>query len=76
MHYRIRVKGHLDSSWQSWFAPLQIEHEAVGTTVLSGMLLDQAALYGVLMKVHRLGLVLLALEGSETPTKGGVISVK
>jgi hypothetical protein len=56
VHYHICVKGHLDSSWQHWFAPLQIRNEAAGTTVLSGSLPDQAALYGLLLKIDRLGL--------------------
>jgi len=63
---RIRVKGQLDPSWQSWFTELQVKHEAAGTTVLSGSLPDQAALYGVLLKIHRLGLALIGLESSET----------
>ncbi len=66
MHYHIRVKGHLASSWQPWFAPLQIRNEASGTTVLAGPLPDQAALYGVLLKIDRLGLTLLSLESGET----------
>jgi hypothetical protein len=66
MHYHIRVKGHLDFSWQPWFAGLQITREAAGTTVLSGALPDQAALYGMLLKINRLGLTLLALESSDT----------
>lgn len=66
MHYHIRVKGHLDFSWQSWFAGLQITREADGTTVLSGPLPDQAALYGMLLKIDRLGLALLALQSSDT----------
>jgi hypothetical protein len=66
VHYYIRVKGHLDLSWQPWFEGLQIRSEAAGTTVLSGSLPDQAALYGMLLKINRLGLTLLALESSET----------
>ena len=66
MQIRIRVKGHLDPSWQAWFAPLQIEHAAEGTTLLSGSVPDQAALYGVLLKIQRLGLALIGLESSET----------
>ena len=66
MNYHICVKGHLDSSWQDRFAGLQIRNEASGTTVLSGPLPDQAALYGVLLKIDRLGLTLLSLESSET----------
>ena len=66
MHYHIRLKGHLASTWQPWFAPLQITNEASGTTVLAGSLPDQAALYGVLLKIDRLGLTLLSLESTET----------
>jgi hypothetical protein len=61
----IGVKGHLDESWQAWFAPLLIHYEATGTTVLSGALPDQAALYGVLLKIDRLGLTLISLESTE-----------
>jgi len=66
VNYHICVKGHLDSSWQDWFAGLQIRNEASGTTVLSGPLPDQAALYGVLLQIDRLGLTLLALETHAT----------
>jgi hypothetical protein len=66
MHYHIRVKGHLDLSWHSSFAGLQIRREAAGTTLLWGPLPDQAALYGMLLKINRLGLTLLALESSDT----------
>jgi outer membrane PBP1 activator LpoA protein len=65
MHYHIRVKGHLGVSWQPWFAGLQITREAAGTTLLSGPLPDQAALYAMLLKINRLGLTLLALESSD-----------
>lgn len=66
MQYQIHVNGQLDASWQSWFAPLHIRNEDAGTTVLSGVLPDQAALYGVLLKIDRLGLTLLTLESSAT----------
>jgi hypothetical protein len=66
VHYHVHIKGHLDPSWQPWLAGLQIRHEAAGTTVLSGPLPDQAALYGVLLKIDRLGLTLLALETRAT----------
>ena len=65
MHYQIRVKGHLDPSWQQWFRGLQITLEPGGTTCLSGLLPDQAALYGVLLKINRLGLTLLTVAGSK-----------
>jgi hypothetical protein len=62
MNYQIRIREHLDLSWQDWFAGLQILHEPSGTTLLSGPLPDQAALFGVLLKISRLGLILLSLE--------------
>lgn len=66
---RIRVTSHLDPSWQTWLADLQIIHEPEGTTLLVGPLLDQAALYGVLLTIRRLGLRLLSLETNEPQAK-------
>ena len=71
MHYHIRIKGHLDASWQQWFVPLQIGLEPSGTTILVGSLPDQAALYGVLLKLDRLGLTLLSLEADEARRDAG-----
>lgn len=62
MQYHIRVKERLDPSWQQWFAGLEIKSETSGSTAMSGPLPDQAALYGVLLKIARLGLTLLSLE--------------
>jgi hypothetical protein len=67
MHYALRVRGHLDPCWQDRFGGLCIKQEKAGTTLLLGMLPDQAALHGVLLQVIRLGLTLLSLETSETP---------
>ena len=65
MNYQIRIRGYLDPCWQDWFAGLQIMHEPFGTTLLSGPLPDQAALFGVLLKINRLGLILLSLVTHE-----------
>ena len=65
MHYRIRVQGHLDPSWQHRFEGLRIEQQEAGATLLSGTLPDQAALHGVLLQIIHLGLTLLSLETSE-----------
>ncbi|MBO0782799.1 MAG: hypothetical protein J2P37_28625 [Ktedonobacteraceae bacterium] len=65
MRYEIRVKGHLDPSWQEWFEGLQIVHEYTGTSLLSGPISDQAALYGILLKMRHLGLTLLSLEAKK-----------
>ena len=64
MRYVIRVKGHLDIFWQDWFDHLSITHQSDGTTLLSGPINDQAALYGILFKMRDLGLTLLSLEAS------------
>lgn len=64
MSYQIRVEGHLDLSWQEWFEGLELRHEDAGTTLLVGILPDQAALHGVLLKISRLGLTLLTLESN------------
>lgn len=69
MHYRVRVQGYLDPGWQQRFEGLRIEHQDTGTTLLSGMLPDQAALHGVLLQIVRLGLTLLSLETSEAMTR-------
>ncbi len=66
MQVQIRIKEQLDPSWQDWFAPLQLRHEAAGTTVLTGVLPDQAALQGMLLAISRLSLTLLALDTSES----------
>lgn len=69
--YEIRVKGHLDQHWSSWFEGLAISYSEDGSTLLRGPLADDAALHGVLMKVRDLALPLLsvnhiAVGGEET----------
>lgn len=65
MKYVIRVKGHLDPSWQERFENLSITHESDGTTILSGLIRDQAALYGILIQMLDLGLTLLDVSAIE-----------
>ena len=60
-HYEIRLKGHLDSRWTVWFDGLILTRESNGTTLLSGRVTDQAALYGLLRKVRDLGLPLISV---------------
>jgi hypothetical protein len=57
--YDIRVKGHLDQHWSSWFEGLAISSSEDGNTLLRGPVADDAALHGVLMKVRDLALPLL-----------------
>ncbi len=59
--YEIRTKGHLDPRWVAWFDGLSLTREDGGTTVIHGPLLDQAALYGVLLKLRDLGLPLVSV---------------
>ena len=60
--YRIRVDGHLDDHWSGWFDGLTLTHESDGTTSISGVVSDQAALHGMLMKVRDLGVTLISVE--------------
>jgi hypothetical protein len=60
--YRIRVRGHLDESWSAWFNGLTVTTEENAVTILTGTLLDQAALYGTIAKISNLGLQLLSVE--------------
>lgn len=60
--YEIRIKGHLDNSWASWFEGLAITLEDNGETLLTGPVVDQAALHGLLRKVRDLGAPLLSLS--------------
>ena len=60
--YRIRIRGHLDPIWSAWFDGLAIAQLEDGTTTLTGQVIDQAELFGVLARLRDLGATLLALE--------------
>jgi hypothetical protein len=60
--YQIRVKSHLGSDWTDWFGGLTITLEEGGNTLLTGPVVDQAALYGVLKKVRDLGMPLVSVN--------------
>ena len=57
----IRIKGHLDNRWADWFDGLTITLEDNGDTLLTGSVVDQAALHGLLKKVRNLGLPLVSI---------------
>ena len=59
--YQITVKGHLDNRWADWFEGLTITLEDNGETLLTGPVVDQAALHGLLRKVRDLGVPLLSV---------------
>lgn len=65
--YEIRLMGLLDSRWTAWFDGMTLSHEKDGSTILSGPVVDQAALHGLLQKVRDTGLTLVSV----TPTDSG-----
>jgi hypothetical protein len=60
--YEIRLKGHLDDRWAAWFGDVVMTLEEDGDTLLSGTVVDQAALHGLLKKVRDLGMPLLSVN--------------
>ena len=60
--YHIKIEGHLDAHWQDWFDGLSITLNDDGDTILSGAIVDQAALHGVLKKISNLGLTLISVN--------------
>ena len=70
MIYQIRIHGRLDPKWSHWFDDLRLMPQEGEATILEGRIADQAALQGLLMRIHSLGLPLLAVtckgrEGDE-----------
>ena len=63
--YEIRIKGHLDDRWAEWFEGLTITLEDNGDTLLTGPVVDQAALHGLLKKVRALGMPLVSVSPLE-----------
>ena len=63
--YQIRIKGHLGSQWTDWFEGLTITLEDNGDTLLTGPVVDQAALHGLLKKVRDLGMPLVSVSPVE-----------
>jgi hypothetical protein len=63
--YRIRIRGHLDPAWSTWFDSLTVTQADDGTTELAGPLADQAALFGLLAQLRDLGATLLLVERLE-----------
>jgi hypothetical protein len=64
--YEIRIKGHLGQQWTDWFEGLTITLEENGDTLLTGPVVDQAALHGLLRKVRDLGMPLISVNGVES----------
>jgi hypothetical protein len=65
--YHIRVKGNLDEKWADWFEGFVMASRGNGETLLTGAVADQAALQGVLARIHSLGLPLLLVAQTGCP---------
>lgn len=64
--YQIRIKGHLNPNWLDWFEGLAITLEDDGNTLLTGLVVDQAALHGLLKKVRDMGMSLLSVNSVDS----------
>ena len=62
--YQISIRQTLDSTWNEWFAPLEIQPQPDGTTLLIGLLVDQTALHSLLNKIRNLNLELLSVTST------------
>lgn len=60
--YQIRIKGHLGAAWADWFAGLTVTLAEDGDTLLTGPVVDQAALHGLLRKIRDLGMPLVSVN--------------
>mgnify|MGYP006909080449 CR=1 FL=1 len=60
--YHIKIAGHLDGRWQTWFEDFTITHTPDDHTILSGTIRDQAALHSMFKKINNLGLTLISVN--------------
>jgi hypothetical protein len=68
LHVEIAVKKRIDFNWSEWFEGLTIQHTDQDETILSGLVVDQSALYGLLTKLRNLGLSLVAVNSAQIET--------
>jgi hypothetical protein len=71
----LRIKGHLDDRWSVWFEDMTITRDDNGDTRLTGRVVDQAALHGLIRKVRDLGMPLISINRIE-PGQGDAPEVK
>jgi len=65
VRYVLRLEGHLDPHWAAWFGGLTPVPQDDGTTLLEGLVSDQAELHGLLAKVRDLGAILISLSSTD-----------
>ena len=63
--YQIRIKGHLGPQWTEWFEGMAVTREENGDTLLTGPVIDQAALHGLIKKVRDLGMELISVNRNQ-----------
>jgi len=68
--YEIRVRENLSEHWSDWFAGMDVQIDPKGVTILSGQLIDQAELIGLLNKIHALNLTIIAFKRMENVNSG------
>jgi hypothetical protein len=72
-YYVIKVRERLDDNWEEWFEGMTLDHDDEGTS-LRGYIADQAALHGMIARVYRLGLQLVAVNEEEPPASRETIA--
>jgi len=66
--YELRIGGHLDAYWSTWFDGFTLTHEDDGTSTLRGAVRDQSELHGLLNKIRDLGTPLISVTSLATST--------
>ncbi len=69
IQYIIQVKGNLGSHWEHWFEGMKIEPAENGLTIISGDVIDQSELLGILEKIHSLNLPLISVQQNDPDTE-------
>jgi len=70
--YELRIGGHLDQHWSSWFGGFTVTHEEDGTSTLRGAVVDQSELHGLLAKVRDLGVTLISVTPVNDAQRGEI----
>ena len=65
--YQLRVAGHLDDHWATWFSGMVLQREIDGTTTVTGPIADQAQLHGLLARIRDLGVTLISVQAQAAP---------